>query len=108
MIATIGPKTPYGRAEFGFCPVFKEGRLVELWIVVKYKRLDRHHVIIPKSLRLINYYIDAHSVEAHNWTNYWCKEHNTVCNVWYVVGTPARVKVRAASADTLHIGFWPK
>lgn len=96
----------YGRAEFEFCPVYKKGKLVEIWITPAQQETNKRYRIKmtyqPYSWQFTSW--THKGIENPRiWLQYWCKEHKALCMRVYV--PPKTSKIRIESGSTLSFIF---
>jgi hypothetical protein len=79
----------FGRAEFEFCPVFKRGKMTDLFITRRQQDNYENYHLPLKELGFnnttdfaFNGYDSSEGVRA--WGHYWCKFHKAICFKVYV------------------------
>jgi hypothetical protein len=103
----------YGRAEFEICPVFKYGRITDLFIVRAQQPAEKeqgYHMNLLKELP--SYRINELMIEAQFgldkpdvWRNWWCKIHRAVCFETYVPNGSTFIKFDAFLGNSFRIQF---
>ena len=90
----------YGRAEFEFCPVYKYGYLKEIYIYPRQQNINKIYVV-KIDYKVRNFQIEGTPYETNerHWLNYWCKEHKTICQTWYVPSNSYSLKISAYSQE---------
>lgn len=114
-VITYTWKTPmYGRAEFQLCPVFKRGRMTDLYIYRRQQPQEKeqaYHIDLSKDVhwKIACFTIDAQLYfdNPHTWRNFWCKEHKTISFETYVPSNTNIIQFHAFS-DNIQIQFREK
>lgn len=68
----------YGRAEFSFCPVWEDGRFLELWIYPLTLPDAKQRWVVRAAGRqafMVNSWIHKGMGLPWHWIFYWCEEH---------------------------------
>lgn len=74
----------YGRAEFTVCPIWKNGRLIKIYISTRQQEPQREFVINNLNSDSISIINGVNHDYIHIWYHGWCKEHKTQFFRFYV------------------------
>jgi hypothetical protein len=101
----------YGRAEFVFCPVFKYGKMKELFIFRRQQDEDENYHLDLKKLgfkKTICFDITSWSHKTddpHIWRNPYCKEHKCLAFWVYVPNNTDTIEFEYHFGEELTIRF---
>lgn len=105
--------TEYGRGEFVFCPVFRNGRMEELYITaVQQNRTDtRWKLRLEGDIKI--FCIQSWGLSSSEaklkvpwvWREWWCKDHKAIAHEVYVPDGANTLSFDLHFGDTLDIKF---
>lgn len=77
-----------GHAEFEICPVFKRGKMTEIFIYPRQQPNVKYYYYYKVDYKPVDFSINSWTHKGIDmpevWLNYWCKEHKCVTFVVYV------------------------
>lgn len=99
----------YGRAEFEFCPVIKNGKITDLFIVPRQQEREEKgwHLDLSKlRCSCINFvsWIQYHE-NPNIWNEYWCKIHKALTHRIYVPKNTQIIEFDYHFGDSLSVRF---
>ena len=90
----------YGRAEFSFCPVWKDGRLEEVWIT-PLQQADHKLTYVIRCSGADSFQVGSWShkglEQPWHWIYCWCQEHGCMAFRIYVPPESGYLQVHAGS-----------
>ncbi len=105
-VVTFKPITEkYGRAEFFICPIWKRGKIKELFIYPVQQPDAKNYFVIKSGFSdslCIN--SEAYKEEPRIWITGWCKEHKTTFLRFYVPKDCDFFTVRSLSSLDIRFG----
>ena len=98
----------YGRAEFQICPVYKRGKLKELYLYPRQQGDATHYFVYifknaPRTWSVTSWTHMGVS-EPYVWLNFWCEEHKAPSSNLYVPREAEWFQVRALSDFSIYFG----
>lgn len=97
----------YGRAEFEVCPVFKHGKMTELFIYRRQQDTsDIYRLVIPQAMKIDRFHIESlNNEQPHTWMEMWCKLHKTITHKVYAPNGTSQISFGFHCGDTITIRF---
>jgi len=98
----------YGRAEFVFCPIFKEGIMKRLYIYALQQERKIRRWILKIDIPVTTFHIEswAHKTNPpHIWREFWCKQHKTISHEVYVPDNTNKITFSYFFGNSLSIRF---
>ena len=95
----------YGRAEFALCPIWKRGKIKELFIYHKQQRDIEFYYKIESGyadLLMIDSWVGLESPKT--WAHIWCKEHKTQTILVYVPNNSNYFQITIGSGISINFG----
>lgn len=102
--------TIYGHAEFVICPVFKYGRLTDIYLYRRQQvEYNGYHIDLLKekpTLRMDEFLLEGRPTNTPViWRNWWCKEHKAVAFDTYVPKNTNTIRFDAYGGNSLRVQF---
>ena len=96
----------YGEAEFILCPVFRRGKIKELYIFPLQQPDAKHFYKLVPGGKYQSIYFSAHYTDDPRvWVTYWCKEHKCYSLEFYVPSEGDSFTVESNFGDTITLNW---
>ena len=111
-ISFVGLTKVFGRAEFTFCPVFKAGKMVKLFITAhQQERSDSGNWVFDCEIPITEFMIESwthKTTPPRIWFEQWCNVHKTIAHTVYVPDNTDEIKFSYHFGNQLSIRFQKK